>query len=209
VTPVPRFNASELRPYIERCGYRRSFIQPNVELGAGVRGALAAFAHPPFDARSACIVALDGPNHQDTVRTCRTTGAPIVLTCQERQFQWWKLGTADIRPIGRPVDAEEAPTFFARHAEDFSPQRVYRAKTWARLDKQLELPFVDIDLLPVIERDAGAALARLIEGSYAELQDRIEWEEPTAAQAQWMLQSIFWLVSAWIQGLPPLPAVAT
>ncbi len=194
--PVPRFNASQLRPHIERCGYRRSFIQPDVEFDTGARVALAAFAHPPFDARSACIVALDGPSHQDTVGACRGTGAPIVLTCNERQVQWWKLGPVDARPIGLPVDAEEAPAFFERHSEDFSPQRVYRAKTWARLDKQLELPFVDIDLLPAVEHNAGASLSRLIEKNYAELQGHLEWRKPTASQAHWMLQSVFWLVSA-------------
>ncbi len=193
---VPRFNASQLRPHIERCGYRPGFIQSDVEFGAGERVALAAFAHPPLDARSACIVALDGPSHRDTVGACRGTGAPIALTCHERQVQWWELGSVDVRPIGRPMDAGEVPAFFERHSEDFSPQRVYRAKTWARLDKQLRLPFVDVDLLPVVERDTGAALARLIEESYADLQNHLEWEQPTASQAQWMLQSIFWLVSA-------------
>lgn len=194
--PVSRFNASELRPHIERCGYRRGFIQQDLEFGEGSRVALAAFAHPPFDARSACIVALDGPSDQNAVDACRSTGAPIVLTCHERQFQWWKLGPVDVRPIGRPMDAEEAPAFFERHSEDFSPQRVYRAKTWARLDRQLGLPFVDVDLLPAVERDAGAALARLIEQNYAVLQERLEWAKPTASQAQWMLQSVFWLISA-------------
>jgi len=196
VIPASRFNASELRPHIERCGYRRSFIQQDLEFGVGSRVAVAAFAHPPFDARSACIVILDGPNRQDTVNACRSTGAPIVLTCHERQFQWWKLGPVDAQPIGPPVDAEEAPAFFERHSEDFSPQRVYRAKTWARLDKQLELPFVDVGLLPVVERDAGAALARLIEQNYSELQGHLEWVKPSTLQAQWMLQSVFWLISA-------------
>ncbi len=196
VIPAPRFNASRLRPYLERCGYRRSFIQRDVEFGADARVALAAFAHPPFDARSSCIVALDSPNHQDTVGACRSTGAPIVLTCHEQRFQWWRQGALDVRPIGRPVDAQEAPAFFESHSEDFSPQRVYRAKTWARLDKQLELSFVDVDLLPVVERDAGAALARLIEENYGDLQDHLEWQKPTPSQAKWMLQSVFWLVSA-------------
>ena len=194
--PVPRFNASSLRPHFERCGYRRSFIQSDVEFGAGGRVALAAFAHPPFDARSACIVALDGPSHRDTVSACRSTGAPIVLTCHERRVQWWRQGPLDARPIGLPVEAEEASEFFERHSEDFSPQRVYRAKTWARLDKQLELSFVDVDLLPVVERDAGTALALLIEKNYGELQNLLGWHEPTSSQAKWMLQSVFWLVSA-------------
>ncbi len=194
--PVPRFSASQLRPHIERCGYRRSFIEPDIEFGADTRVALAAFAHPPFDARSACIVALDGPSHRDTVGACRSTGAPIVLTCDERRTQWWKVGPVDVQRIGPPIDTAEVPAFFERHSEDFSPQRVYRAKTWARLDKQLALPFVDIDLLPVVEKDAGLTLTRLIEEKYAELQSNLEWSKPTVPQVQWMLQSIFWLVSA-------------
>ena len=58
------------------------------------------------------------------------------------------------------------------------------------------LPFVDVDLLPVVEREAGTALTRLIEEGYARLQSVLGWTQPDASQGQWMLQSVFWLVSA-------------
>ena len=194
--PKARFSASQLRPHIERCGYRRSFILPNVEFGRGARVALAAFAHPPFDARSVCILVLDGPSDPDTVAACRETGAPIVLTCDQGRMQWWKLGPRDVRPFGRPVDEEAAGAFFRQNANKLAPRRVYRAKTWARFDKQLELPFVDVDLLPVVEKETGTALARLIEEGYATLQGRFGWRNPNSSQGHWMLQSVFWLVSA-------------
>ncbi|MHC4402806.1 MAG: hypothetical protein ACYTG0_24355, partial [Planctomycetota bacterium] len=133
-----------MRPYIEKCGYRRSFILSNVEFGSGARVALAAFAHPPFDARSVCIVALDGASDAEEVAVCRSTGAPIALTCDQNRIRWWRLSPTDARPIGRPVDAEHAARFFEETSRRFAPRKVYRAKTWARFDRQLQLPFVDV-----------------------------------------------------------------
>ena len=111
-------------------------------------------------------------------------------------MQLWKLGSRDVRPFGRPVNREDAEAFFQQNADEFAPQRVYRAKTWARFDKQLQLPFVDVDLLPLVEQETGKALTRLIEDEYATLQDRLGWQNPDALQGHWMLQSVFWLVSA-------------
>ncbi|MHC4404308.1 MAG: HsdM family class I SAM-dependent methyltransferase, partial [Planctomycetota bacterium] len=102
----------------------------------------------------------------------------------------------DARPIGRPVDAEHAARFFEENSRRFAPREVYRAKTWARFDRQLQLPFVDVDLLPVVEREAGTALTRLIEEEYAGLQRLLGWTKPDASQEHWMLKSVFWLVSA-------------
>ena len=190
------FNAVQLRPHIEGCGYRHGFILPNVQFGGGAGIALAAFAYPPFDARSACIVAVDGPLHSDTAGACRKTGAPILLLCHQGRMQWWKLGPVNVRPIGNPVDAERATAFFQQNSGNFAPQRVYRAKTWARFDKQLRLPFVNVDLLPVVERNAGLAVKELVEGEYARLQRQLGWTDPDASQGHWMLQAVFWLVSA-------------
>ncbi|NQU25489.1 MAG: N-6 DNA methylase [Candidatus Nealsonbacteria bacterium] len=111
-------------------------------------------------------------------------------------MQWWKLGSKAVRRFGRSVGGEAAEAFFQKNADKLAPQRVYRAKTWARFDKQLRLPFVDVDLLPLVEREAGTALTRLIEEGYATLQDRLGWGNPDSSQGQWMLKSVFWMVSA-------------
>jgi hypothetical protein len=106
------------------------------------------------------------------------------------------LSATDARPVGRPVEAKHAATFFDTNADKFAPEKIYRAKTWARLDGQLQLPFVDVNLLPFVERDAGAAITQLIEGEYGKLQRSLAWADPSAAQGQWMLKNVFWLVSA-------------
>ena len=191
-----RFDASSLRPHLEKCGYRRSFILSDLEFDGGARVALAAFAQPPFDARSVCIVALDDPGDPERLAACRSTGAPIVLTCDRSQIRWWKLTPTEARPIGGPIAAEQAANFFQRNSKRFAPQNVYRAKTWARFDRQLTLPFVDVDLLPVVEREVGTSLTRLIEEGYTRLQGLLGWTDPDPSQGQWMLQSVFWLVSA-------------
>ena len=76
------------------------------------------------------------------------------------------------------------------------PRERSTAQDMACFDNQLRLPFVDVDLLPVVERDTGMAIKELIEGEYARLQHQLGWTDPDASQGHWMLQTIFWLVSA-------------
>jgi len=62
-----------------------------------------------------------------------------------------------------PLTPSEVPGFFRQHAAALAPDAIYRAKTWARLEKTYQLDFVDTGLLPVVEEAAGEKLRNVIE----------------------------------------------
>ena len=152
--------------------------------------ALAAFAYPPFDARSVCIVAVDGPYSSGHRRCVPQDGSTDSSPMRSGSDAMVEAGSGHVRPIGNPVDAEHAATFFQQNSSNLSPRKVYRAKTWARFDKQLRLPFVDVDLLPVVERDAGMALKEFDRGRVRPASAVTPaWTDPDTSQGHWTLQT--------------------
>lgn len=132
---------------------------------------------------------------EETIAGFRALGAPIVLACYRDTLQWWR------QSAGRPQLVESIPSanidsFFKQHEDEFAPDAVYRAKTWGRFDRQYQLTFVDIGLMPVVERETGEALGRLIERKVSSLTTAMQWKNVSAKQGQWLLQSVFWLVAA-------------
>lgn len=158
--------------------------------------ALAGFAHAPADARSACIAAIDvRTDPVAEVAACRQLGAPVVLACHRKQLQWW-IQRGDGPEEYKTVPTSKVTEFFDRHAKDLAPDTVYRAKTWGRFDSQYQLSFVDLGLMPLVEEEIGQALEELIERNVTALKKRMGWTEITEKQGHWLLQSVFWLVSA-------------
>ncbi len=49
--------------------------------------------------------------------------------------------------------------------------------------------------MPLVEEEVGEALGRLIERNVSSLKARLGWDEVTSPQGQWLLQTVFWLVS--------------
>jgi hypothetical protein len=175
-------------------------VKPDYRLGVpGAPGEkvipLAAFAHEPADVRSACVAVLGRDGDPATaVLSCRGLGAPVVFVCHADRLQWWNQGT------DRPRQQEEIPasllnTFFHAHRTEFSPDAIYRAKTRGRLGEG-QLRFVDIGLMPLVEREIGERLTSLVERVFGRLKHDLGFEEPTAAEGHWLLRAAFWLLAA-------------
>lgn len=131
-------DAASIRRYLLHCGYRSTLIRSGFEYGYGQRASLVAFAHLPADARSACIAVLDGYEaSRDAVLACQPLGTPIVFVCGSDSLHWWSQDATGARPIGR-IPASDVPRFFQERGDDFQPNRVYRAKTWARFDREFQ-----------------------------------------------------------------------
>ena len=187
-----------LRPHLQDCGYRNQQLVPNVAVGNGHQYTvpLAAFAHSPYDSRSACIAVVDGASDSEaTVASCRTLGAPLVFLYFPNQWQLWQQSTAKPKLL-RQIPHEEIPSFFRKQKEELAPESVYRAKTWARLDTSYQLDFVDVGLLPLVEEEAGKKLTELIERVVQEAKSSLRWSEVSQSQGEWLLKSHFWLLAA-------------
>ena len=178
------------------CGYRPDMLQADFRFGDGQTVPLVGFAHPPMDSRSACVAVISG---SDTTRLavegCRPLGAPLVFVCFKDHLQWWKQGARSAEYL-ESVGETDINRFFQSRIDSFAPEAVYRAKTWGRFQSVYQLEFVDLGLMPVVEEQVGKALGRLIERNVSEVKGRLRWEEVTVEQGHWLLQTVFWLVSA-------------
>ncbi len=156
---------------------------------------LVGFAQFPIDSRSACVAVLcESPEPRKAVEACRPLGAPLVFVCHKGTLQWWKQGTTSAEWL-ESVPGNKIESFFRAHQDEFSPEAVYRAKTLGRIRSEYQLTFVDVGVMPLVEEEVGTALSRLIARNVTGLKKRLGWDEVTSKQGQWLLQTIFWLVS--------------
>ena len=153
------------------------------------------FAQAPADSRSACVAVVSTSNGaRSAVEECKSLAAPLVFVCSQNALQWWKQ-RADSPELLDIIPADEVTQFFRAHRKDFSPEAVYRAKTWGRFQRAYQLDFVDLGLMPLVEEEVGRFLGDRIERNVSDIKDRLGWAKVTEDQGRWLLQTVFWLVS--------------
>lgn len=184
-----------LKSSLRSCGYRPNLLRSDFAFGDGQTIPLVGFAQFPTDSRSACVVVLaENAEPRKSVEACRPIGAPLVFVCYQDSLQWWKQGRDSAEWLEN-VPVAHLDNFFRAHQDQFSPEAIYRAKTLGRVRSEYQLDFVDIGMMPLLEEEVGTALSRLISRNVADLKKRVGWGDVTNEQGQWLLQTIFWLVS--------------
>jgi len=171
-------------------------METNIPLEGGSQSALAAFAYAPRDLRSACIAVVDGLTdpHQDAV-ACRALGTPVVFVCLPTELEWWVTGTSGTA-VRERIPVEHVDGFFEHHLNMLAPDTIYRAKTIGRFDPQLQLEFVDVGLMPLIEAEAGRKLVELLVRVVHESKSTLRWSRISQANGHWLLKANFWLLAA-------------
>lgn len=197
----PLVHASALKPFLlNGCGYRRGLIVEDYAFAADKTIGLAAFAHQPFDARSACIAAIDSDldDPRSEVLACREFGAPVVFACLGNRLQVWKPGpqTAELKEPG--LTPRQIPRFFKDHQADLAPGRIYDAKTLGRIRRsRRDLEFVDVGLLPFAEGQIGAKLTEKVADAALILRGVFpEDAKLRPTQREWIVKSTFRLLAA-------------
>jgi len=161
---------------------------------------LAAFSQRPFDSRSACVLAWDEPDDDNLGRRleqARQTGAPVLLLCSNDRLHWWKQGATGQPSNYLSVSASQIDGFFREHSDDLGPQTIYRAKTLGRFDATHQREFVDLGLMPAVEREMGGVIERLLLDQVDMLRTELRMpKDLSLVQGQWLVKSIFWLLGA-------------
>ncbi len=184
-----------LKAPLRNCGYRRDLLRTDVPFGGDSTLPLVGFAQLPADSRSACVAVLSAMAHpREVVEAFRLVGAPLVFVCFQDTLQWWKQGAKSAEWL-ESIPAGQVDSFFKAHEDEFSPEAVYRAKTWGRFREEYQLEFVDLGLMPLVEEEVGEALGELIERNVSALAARLGWSDVTSSQGHWLLQTVFWLIS--------------
>ncbi len=185
-----------LKPLLLSCGYRPDLIRSDFPSGDDYRVPLVGFATSPMDSRSACVaVAMTNGDPRTSVERCKPLGAPIVFHIFQETLQWWKQGVSSAE-LMESITSDQVDVFFQTRKEDFSPEAIYRAKTLGRVRDEYQQSFVDMGLMPLVERQVGEAVSALIERVVNRLKSRLGWKDITEEQGHWLLRSVFQLVAA-------------
>jgi len=191
--------ADALRSYLPACGYEPSLLRQGYRFAAADlerRVAWAAFSQNPPDARSACLAAADVPSPDaQHAADLRDLGTPTLFACYGNELYWFQHDVSGTRLLER-IAAAHIAGFFEEHKEDFAPQRIYRAKSSAKFIASRQLDFVDVGLMPLLERASGERLGRMVESLVAAVQSALPGAKPSKAFARWLFQSVFWLLAA-------------
>ncbi len=193
--PAGDFSPAKLKPHLRRCGYRPAQLETDYRFD-GRTVPLAAFTGKPFDTRSACIAVVEPSRSGDSsVTDVRNTGAPVVFACYADRLEWWKQTTT--KPERKEiVKTRHLDGFFREHKRDFAPNTIYEGKTRRRLPGQTQLHFVDIGLMPMVERTMGDDLSRLIGRAIGEMEGTLGRQVKRKEDVETVFKSAFWLLAA-------------
>ncbi len=189
---------ADLEPYLRRSGYDGASLVRNYQLGTDLDGdlavPLAAFAHQPLDAGSACIAVvapLEDP--AGVVERYRPLGAPVVFAHYENQVQWWMQGEKPERR--ETIDTRDLPRFFEVHRDELAPESIYRAKTRGIFEKGYQLDFVDTGLMPLVEHQLGEKLTALTVRAVSRALEELGHAGESKGDG-WLTTKVFWLLAA-------------
>ena len=162
---------------------------------------IVGFAYPSYDARNACVTAIDAellkaPTFDIQAISCRDIGSPLLFICCRKEFQWWSLTTRGVE-LQERVSVNQIDIFFKQHRKEFSPESIYRAKNLGRIDKNHQLSFVDIGLMPLLEYEMGERLGGLVKIVLDSIQNGFTKEQLAETRnQQFIFRAGFWLLCA-------------
>lgn len=193
--PLPDLTPAVLKPYLEDCGYSGSRLAEKYRFSDRV-AALAGFFDKPWDARSACLAVVEANgDSQAAAQACLPLGAPTAFVCAGDTLDWYKL-TPEGPTKPRRIPAIRIKEFFKKHGEELSPDVIYFAKTRRPTAKARQLWFVDVGLMPSVERRAGGDLRRLVETAIQNLMVALKGRLKTRKDYTDLYKTVFWLLAA-------------
>ncbi len=189
----------EIIPYIRDCGYKGQALMEDYAYcdinGRHQVGAVGFFGEA-HNSSTACIAVIENGNaNGEHVLSYRSLGSPVVLVCGGEFLQFWHY-SGDNAMLKKKTRADKLKNFFEKHKDDFSPRSIYRAKTIGRVEKRYQLQFVDLGLMPAIEKQEGEHLANLMVRVIDGLYNARNKPRMTDNMGKWLFQAAFWLIGA-------------
>jgi hypothetical protein len=159
-----------------KLGYREVALRRNYafsdvwgEGGATCHVDFAAFTQTPPSYRSAAfgVIEVAAESAAEAIRARRALGAPVFLVIEPDQVSAWQVhAKAAPERIGtfRP---DALASFFSERAESWAPDRIHRAKSIGYFEREAQLDFVDVGLIPAIAGEIHSKLDGLIHEAVA------------------------------------------
>ena len=170
-----------LKSELNGLGYVGSLVQENYEFAnvlsediAVNRIPLAAFAQDPPSYRNAAfgVAVANGSSGPELVQMHRALGAPQIFEVNNNRVLRWKVTSEGSPSLLDEVATEQLPQVFAQHKTEWTPRHILRAKSDSSLAIQLD--FVDLGLMPLLEHEARTKLDRNLRGAVSLAIDTFE-----------------------------------
>lgn len=125
---------------------------------------LVAFTQTPPSYRTAAlgVVQGDGGSGLKLVQEYRALGAPLLFVIDDSDVTIWQVRSVEPPRILQRAQLSDLASLFDRNRETWNPDAIHRAKSVGTIDKNHQLDFVDLGLLPAIEGEIHAKLDRLL-----------------------------------------------
>ena len=125
----------------------------------------AAFGRTPQSYDSACFAVLlaNGKMGADLVNDCRALGAPLAFEVQKDAIMLWKVGrdpSATMKQLSIP--AKDVEQVFQEHKTDWSYHGLLRLKNIGFTSEPRQIDFIDLGLIPALEREICLKLHELL-----------------------------------------------
>ncbi len=191
----PTFNDRPLRAHLQRCGFEREHLSTDFRLGDRTIP-LFAFAHRPFDTRTACITATAPSENRDSfLLASQESGAPLAFIGTGQRWSVWQITHTSPFEWWN-AERGSLDEFFATYRSQLDPRSIFRAKASSR-DSSHQLSFVDAGLLEMVEAESGKQVCGLIERMIVTTRQKLpELKQLEESDAQWLVQANFWLLAA-------------
>lgn len=139
---------------------------------------LAAFCQDPPSYRTAAfgVTIANGHCGSEFIQTLRSLGAPQILEIGDDEVSRWKVTVKGKPVLLDAVGLSDLPGLFAHHKEEWTPQRVLRAK--ADILPATQLDFLDLGLLPLLDNEVRTKLDRLLQNTISLALDTFEQKSP-------------------------------
>ncbi|AWK85941.1 N-6 DNA methylase [Azospirillum thermophilum] len=141
---------------------------------------LAAFTQVPESYRTAAFGVISADD-EASIASRRALGAPILFSIGQSDVGVWRVGAKGPPRLIERVGIDALPDLFHRNAEHWRPQAVHRAKSLGHNQVAYQLDFVDLGLIPAIEREVEEKLDRLLERVITQLLKGLDGELEEAA----------------------------
>lgn len=184
---------ADLCPIIDafkEIGYKNKLIQSNYEYADFYEEAtstrhimLGVFGQEPLNYRSACFgVDIRKPDtiNEDSINELRAFGSPVNFIIQNGTTQTWH-NTGHQLILKDKFKTEYLPNIIRTNKEIWKPEEMIRAKTGFKKPGPRQLDFIDIGLMPALEKEASRKLDGIIREiiyvvEQAHLQSKIKFD---------------------------------
>ncbi|MFC1972126.1 N-6 DNA methylase [Chloroflexota bacterium] len=164
---------------------------------------LAAFAQEPPSYRNACfgVVRANGLSGESLVSQYRSLGAPQIIEIVDHGLRRWRMTSFGTPKFLEHVETENISGLFETHKDDWSPERILRAKSIGNKDLEGQLDFFDTGLIPLIDSQVQTKLDLLLRRTVALTMKEYQQRNPDEAlDHARLVRLLFRLIAAKLLG---------